>query len=46
MAYFGRMRPQAGLRCEALPADVAVEGPVLRPFNLSVVVSEVLLEIR
>lgn len=46
MAYFGRMRPQTGLRGESFSADVTVEGPVLRPLDLSVVISKVLLKVR
>lgn len=45
MAYFRRVRPQAGLGGEALAADVAVERAVLRPLHLGVVVPQVLLEV-
>lgn len=45
MAYFRRVRPQAGLRREALSADVAVEGPILGALHLRVVVPQVLLEV-
>ena len=45
MAYFRSMRPQAGFRGKAFSADCTMEGPVFGPFDLSVVVSEVLLEV-
>lgn len=41
-----RVGTEAGLRGETLAADVAVERPVLRPLHLSVVIPQVLLQIR
>jgi hypothetical protein len=37
---------EGGLGGEALAADVAVERPVLEPFQLRLVVPEMLLEVR
>lgn len=39
------MGPQRALGGEALAADVTVEGPVLHPLQLGVVVTEVLLKV-
>jgi len=46
MTDLRRVRTEAGLRGEALAADVAVERPVLRPLHLSVVIPQVLLQVR
>lgn len=46
MAYFRRVRPEAGLGGETLAADVAVEGTVLGALHLGVVVPQVLLQVR
>lgn len=46
MTDLRRVGPQAGLGCEALAADVALERPVLGALHLRVVIPEVLLEIR
>lgn len=46
MTDLRRMGTEAGLRGETLAADVAVERPVLRPLHLSVVIPQVLLQIR
>ena len=40
------MGPETGLGGEPLAADVAVEGPVLEPLDLALVVAEVLLQVR
>lgn len=45
MAYFRSVRPQTRLRGESFAADGTVEGSVLRPFHLGVVIPQVLLEI-
>jgi len=37
---------EAALRGEPLAADVAVEGPVLQPLDLALVVAQVLLQVR
>jgi len=46
MTDLRRVGTEAGLRGETLAADVAVERPVLRPLHLSVVIPQVLLQIR
>lgn len=46
MTDLRRMGTEAGLRGEALPADVAVERPVLRPFHLGIVIPKMLLKVR
>lgn len=46
MAYFGRVRAQAGLGREPFTADVAVERSVFRTLDLRVVVAQMLLQIR
>lgn len=46
MTDLRRVSTEAGLRGEALAADVAVERPILRPLHLSVVIPQVLLQIR
>lgn len=45
MAYFGRVRAQAGLGREPFTADVAVERSVFRTLDLRVVVAQMLLQI-
>ena len=39
------MGPERGLGREPLPADVAVERPVLEPLELRFVIAEMLLEV-
>jgi len=46
MTDLRRVGTEAGLRGETLAADVAVERPILRPLHLSVVIPQVLLQIR
>lgn len=46
MTDLRRMGTEAGLRGEALSADVAVERPVLRPFHLGIVIPKMLLKVR
>ena len=46
MAYFGRVRPQAGFSRETFSTNIAVEGSVFGPFYLRVVVAQMLLKIR
>lgn len=41
-----RVRSETALGGETLATDVAVEGPVLGPLHLGVVVAEVLLQVR
>lgn len=40
------VRSQARFRRESFPADVAMEGTILRPLNLCVVIPQMLLQIR
>lgn len=44
-SYLGGVRSERALRCEALAADVAVEGPVLGALDLGVMVAKVLLQV-
>jgi hypothetical protein len=43
--YLGGVRPEAGLCGESLPADGAVERPVLGSLHLGVMVPQVLLKV-
>lgn len=46
MTDLRRMGTEAGLRGEALAADVAMERSVLRPLHLGIVISKMLLKVR
>jgi len=46
LEYLSSMGPEGGLGREALSADVAVEGSVLEPLELALVIAQVLLKIR
>jgi len=45
-AYLGSVCSETALRSESFAANIAVEGPVLRPFYLGVMVPQMLLEVR
>ena len=46
VGYLSSVSSEAALRGEPLAADVAVEGPVLQPLDLALVVAQVLLQVR
>lgn len=46
MAYFRRMRPKTGLCREPFSTNGTMKRPIFGPFDLSVMISEMLLKVR